>query len=160
MANETILIIDDSPDARLLLSLWLKEHGYETVYAVDSIDAITKARRVQPDAILLDLGLPGSSGFLVMARLKAIPTLASIPVIIVSAEEQSLVQAKAMAVGAVAFLQKPVIRHALVSKVEETLVAFRGLTKKSLQGTESAHILHASWPTDDPMPDGKMGVGD
>ena len=132
MANETILIIDDSPDARLLLSLWLKEHGYETVYAVDSIDAITKARRVQPDAILLDLGLPGSSGFLVMARLKAIPTLASIPVIIVSAEEQSLVQAKAMAVGAVAFLQKPVIQHALVSKVEETLAAFRGLTKKSL----------------------------
>lgn len=132
MANETILIIDDNADARLLLSLWLKGHGYKTVYAADSLEAITTARHARPDAILLDLGLPGSSGFLVLDRLKTIPALAPIPVIIVSAEEPEVAQARALTAGAVAFLQKPVAQGTLVSKVEEALVMSRETTKKSL----------------------------
>ena len=132
MANETILIIDDNADARLLLSLWLKGHGYKTVYAADSLEAITTARYARPDAILLDLGLPGSSGFLVLDRLKTIPALAPIPVIIVSAEEPEVAQARALTAGAVAFLQKPVAQGTLISKVEEALVISRETTKKSL----------------------------
>jgi len=64
--------------------------------------------------------------------LKTIPALASIPVIIVSAEEPAVAQARALAAGAAAFLQKPVAQHTLVSKVEEALVASRETTKKSL----------------------------
>lgn len=71
MADETILIIDDSADERLLLSLRLKAQGYRTVFAADALVAITRARQVQPDAILLDLGLPGGNGFLVLEQLKA-----------------------------------------------------------------------------------------
>jgi CheY-like chemotaxis protein len=70
MAHETILIIDDSADTRLLLSLRLKAKGYRTVFAADALEAITRVRQAQPDAILLDLGLPGSNGFLVLERLK------------------------------------------------------------------------------------------
>ena len=132
MANETILIIDDDADARLLLSLWLKGHDYKTVYAADSLEAITTARHARPDAILLDLGLPGSSGFLVLDRLKTIPALAPIPVIIVSAEAPEMAQARALTAGAVAFLQKPVAQDTLISKVEESLVISRETTKKSL----------------------------
>ena len=61
--------------------------------------------------------------------MKAIPALASIPVIIVSAEEPAIAQARALAAGAVAFLQKPVAQHTLVETVEKSLDASRELAK-------------------------------
>lgn len=127
MAHETILIADDSADTRLLLSLRLKAHGYETVYAADALETIMMAHQAKPDVILLDLGLPGSSGFLVLERLKGTLALASIPVVIVSAEEPKVAQAKAFAAGAVAYLQKPVTQQTLVRAVEEALAQSRGL---------------------------------
>ncbi len=129
MADETILIVDDSADTRLVLSLRLKAQGYRTVFAADALEAITRARQAQPDAILLDLGLPGSSGFLVLERLKAISTLAQIPVIIVSAEEPDVAQAKALAAGAAAFLQKPVVQRTLVETIEKALASSHKLAK-------------------------------
>jgi CheY-like chemotaxis protein len=129
MADETILIIDDSAETRLLLSLQLKAQGYRTVFAADALEAITRARQAQPDAILLDLGLPGSNGFLVLERLKAISTLAQIPVIIVSAEEPAVAQAKAFAIGAAAYLQKPLAQCTLVETVEKVLAASRESAK-------------------------------
>lgn len=132
MADETILIVDDSADTRLLLSLRLKAHGYRTVFAADALEAISMARRTQPDAIILDLGLPGSNGFLVLERLKALSMLAPIPVVIVSAEEPDMAQAKAFAAGAAAFLQKPVLQHTLVETVEMALAASRKSAKKGI----------------------------
>lgn len=129
MADETILIIDDNADTRLLLSLRLKARGYRTAFAVDALEAITRARETQPDVILLDLGLPGSNGFLVLERLKAISTLAAIPVIIVSAEEPAMAQAKALAIGAAAYLQKPVVQSTFVETIEKALTASRELAK-------------------------------
>lgn len=129
MADETILIIDDSADTRLLLSLRLKAQGYRTVFAADAREAITMARQTQPDAILLDLGLPGSNGFLVLERLKATSTLAPIPIIIVSAEEPDVAQTKALALGAAAFLQKPVVQRTLIETVEKALAVSRELAK-------------------------------
>ena len=130
MAHETILIADDSADTRLSLSLRLKAHGYETVYAADALETIMMAHQAKPDVILLDLGLPGSSGFLVLERLKGTLALASIPVVIVSAEEPKVAQAKAFAAGAVAYLQKPVTQQTLVRAVEEALAQSRGLATK------------------------------
>lgn len=130
MAHEKILIVDDSADTRLLLSMRLKASGYETVYAADALEAIMMAHQAQPDAILLDLGLPGSSGFLVLERLKAVSTLAPIPVVIVTAEEPKVAQAKALALGAVDFLHKPVSQRALVETVEKALTLSRLLAKK------------------------------
>lgn len=131
MANEKILIVDDNADARLLLSVRLKASGYETVYAANPLEVIMMAHQAKPDAILLDLGLPGSSGFLVLERLKSVPALASIPVVIVSAEEPQMAQAKALALGAVAFLQKPVSQRMLIQTIEQSLAATREPAKKS-----------------------------
>jgi CheY-like chemotaxis protein len=125
-----ILIIEDSDETRLLLSLRMKAHGHETAFAADALEAITMARRARPDLILLDLGLPGGSGFLVLERLKSIPSLAGIPVIVVSAEEPEVARTKALAMGAVAFLQKPVVEPALVTAVEEALAVGREVAKK------------------------------
>jgi CheY-like chemotaxis protein len=132
MEDETILIIDDNADTRLLLSLRLKAHGYRTVFAADALEGITRARQAAPDAILLDLGLPGSNGFLVLERLKTIATLAPIPVIIVSAEEPEMAQAKALAAGASVFLQKPVLQHTLVETVRKALAVSREMAMNGI----------------------------
>ncbi len=129
MAHEKILIVDDSADTRLLLSLRLKARGYETAYAADALEAIMMAHRYAPNAILLDLGLPGSSGFLVLERLKSVAALASIPVVIVSAEEPGVARSRALALGAVAFLQKPVVPHILVETVDKALAQSQHLKK-------------------------------
>lgn len=127
MAYETVLIVDDNADARLLLSVRLKAHGYEPVFAADGLEAIAMARQAQPDVILLDLGLPGGSGFLVLDRLKCDLALAGIPVVIVSAEEPEVAQARALAGGAAAFVQKPVAQRQLVETIERVLATARGL---------------------------------
>jgi phosphoserine phosphatase RsbU/P len=129
MAHEKILIVDDNADTRFLLSLRLKAYGYETVYAADALEAIMMAHQAKPDAILLDLGLPGSSGVLVLERLKAVPALAEIPVVIVGAEEPQVAQAKAPALGAVAFLHKPVSQRMLIDTIEQALQVSHELAK-------------------------------
>ena len=118
MAKKKILIVDDSVDTRLVVSARLKKHGYDTAFAADALQAIAIARQTQPDAIILDLGLPGGSGFIVLQRLKANTTLACIPVIILTADESPESEFKGLESGAVAFLHKPVQEEALIAVVE------------------------------------------
>ena len=82
MAKRKILIVDDDPDLRAGLNIRLRANGYDTVFAADAMSAVLEARRQNPDLILLDLGLPGGDGFVVMQRLKMIPALAVIPIIV------------------------------------------------------------------------------
>lgn len=118
MAKKKILIIDDSVDTRLVVSARLKKHGYDTVFAADGMQAIAVAQQARPDAIVLDLGLPGGSGFIVLQRLKANTTLACIPVIILTADESPESEFKGLEAGALAFLHKPVQEEALIAAVE------------------------------------------
>ncbi|MGH7204673.1 MAG: response regulator [Nitrospiraceae bacterium] len=121
MAQTKILIVDDDATVRLVLSARLKAKNYETIFAGDSYQAVSAARREQPNLVILDLGLPGGDGFIVMERLKAIVALACVPVIIVSAEDPQHAEARAIEAGAKAFLQKPVNAEQLVATIEKTL---------------------------------------
>ena len=118
MAKKKILIVDDLVDTRLVVSARLKKHGYDTVFAADGMQATAVAQQTRPDAIILDLGLPGGSGFIVLQRLKANTTLACIPVIILTADESPESEFKGLEAGAVAFLHKPVQEEALIAAVE------------------------------------------
>lgn len=121
MAKTKILIVDDDSTTRLVLSARLKAKNYDTVFAADSYQAVSAARKDQPNLIILDLGLPGGDGFLVLQRLKALTTLASIPVIVVTAEDRRVAEPKALEAGAVAFLQKPVDGDQLLAAVKNAL---------------------------------------
>ena len=121
MKKKTILIIDDHADTRLLVSARLKKHQYNTVFAADAIQAIAVARETLPDAILLDLSLPGGNGFIVLTRLKANTALSGIPVIILTADESPESELKGLEAGAEAFLHKPVQEEALIAAVESAV---------------------------------------
>jgi len=118
MSKKKILVIDDSAETRLVVSARLKKHQYDTVFAADALQAIAVARQTQPDAIILDLGLPGGNGFIVLQRLKDNTTLACIPVIILTADESPESELKGLESGAAAFLHKPVQEEALIAAVE------------------------------------------
>jgi DNA-binding response OmpR family regulator len=121
MSNKKILIVDDDPDVLKSMHIRLKANHYDTFFASDAISCIAEARKVEPDLVILDLGLPAGDGFVVMERLKGVPSLASIPVIVVSARELHLNQKRAMQAGAKAFLQKPVNNSELMAVIRQTL---------------------------------------
>jgi len=108
MDNKKILIVDDDPDVRRGMHVRLKANHYDTILAADAFSGVAEARKHEPDLIILDLGLPAGDGFIVMERLKQIPSLAVIPVIVVSARNGLGNQKRAFDGGARAFLQKPV----------------------------------------------------
>jgi CheY-like chemotaxis protein len=116
-----ILIVEDDPDTRELLKARLKVHGYETAFAFDAVTAISVAREEKPDLILLDMGLPGGDGVVVMDRLKTFPALAHIPVIVVSARDASTTEPRAAEAGASAYVQKPIDNEQLMSAVRKAL---------------------------------------
>jgi DNA-binding response OmpR family regulator len=79
------------------------------------------ARKEQPHAILLDLGLPGGNGMIVLERLKANTCLSGTPVIIVTADDPLVAEARALEAGAIAFLQKPVDQDKLMAAVQQAV---------------------------------------
>jgi DNA-binding response OmpR family regulator len=121
MTTKKILIVEDDPDVREGLHVRLKANQYATFVAADALSALAEARKHQPDLIILDLGLPAGDGFVVMERLKRVPALALIPVIVVSARDIRANQDRAVKAGAKAFLQKPVDNAELLAVIRRTL---------------------------------------
>jgi DNA-binding response OmpR family regulator len=121
MANKRILIVDDDPDVLHSMHVRLKANHYETFYAADAISCMAEARKNEPDLVILDVGLPAGDGFVVMERFKAVPSLASIPVIVVSGRDNRANQKRAVEAGARAFLQKPVNNAELLSVIRQVL---------------------------------------
>lgn len=117
----TILIIDDGVDSWNLLSTALRTHDYYPVWAADGMQAISAARRHHPQAILLDLGLPGGDGFYVLERLKSNRLLSDIPVIVVTGRDPKEAEEKARRLGAAAYVQKPVNAGALMANLQKVL---------------------------------------
>ena len=116
-----ILVVDDGLDSWTLLSSILLTHRYQPIWAADGMQAVSAALKHQPHAILLDLGLPGGDGFVVLERLKSNRLLSSIPVIVVTVQASEVAEQKTRECGASAFLQKPVNADALIETLRGVL---------------------------------------
>jgi DNA-binding response OmpR family regulator len=121
MSKSKVMIVDDDAQIRLGLNARLRANGYETVFAEDCIGAISTAIRENPDAVLLDIGLPGGDGFLVLKRMQASNKLAHIPVIVLTAREPHENEKRALEAGAMAFFQKPVENDELLASLAGVL---------------------------------------
>ena len=120
-----ILVIEDDPDVRLGYQMRLNANHYDTLFATDGYTSMVEAQK-KPDLIILDLGLPAGDGFSVLERLQAIPHLAVIPVIVVSARDPSANRDRAIQAGAKAFLQKPVNNDELLAIIRRYVKKWAG----------------------------------
>lgn len=121
MGNKKILIVEDDPDVLKSMHIRLRAHHYDTSSAEDAISCMAEARKTEPDLIILDLGLPAGDGFVLMDRFKKVPSLASVPVIVVSGRDIRENQKKMVQSGAKAFLQKPVDNTMLLAVIRKAL---------------------------------------
>jgi PAS domain S-box-containing protein len=107
----TVLVIDDDPGTHDLLRRSLSREGFRVEGAGDGPAGVELARQIDPDAIILDIRMPGMSGWSVLSALKSDPVLARIPVVVLSMlDDRNL----GFALGAAEYLTKPVDGRALV----------------------------------------------
>jgi CheY-like chemotaxis protein len=116
-----ILIADDEPHIRKLVSFTLGNRGYEIVQACDGGEAVALAGQTQPDLILLDVMMPVMTGYDALRALKADPATADIPVVMLSAKSQKAEVEEGLACGAHEYICKPFTPKDLVQRVGELL---------------------------------------
>lgn len=117
-----ILLIDDEDDIRRIAHLSLARlGGMEVLDAAGGLDGIETARRELPDAILLDVMMPGFDGGATLARLRSDPETAAIPVIFLTAKAMSSEVLRLRRMGAVGVLTKPFNPTTLASEVRSLL---------------------------------------
>lgn len=119
-AKKRLLIVEDDPNLMDLMVDFCGEIDVEPIPAVDGTSALLKAESEKPDAITVDYRLPDMTGVDVITRIKANPPLASIPLILLSADAK-IHEEEAKACGAFGVLLKPVKPVALRAMLEDCL---------------------------------------
>ena len=119
----TIMMVDDEPMMTDVIQTYLEEAGYRRFVSInDPLLALQTARKHRPGLLLLDLMMPGLSGFDILAQLRSDEQLRYIPVIILTAASNTTTKLKALELGATEFLAKPVDPSELILRVRNTLV--------------------------------------
>jgi two-component system, cell cycle response regulator DivK len=116
-----ILIVEDHEDSRSILVTILRRFGYRTIEAESGIQGIEKALSEKPDLVIMDLDLPGASGLDSARAIKENPSSAHIPIIAYSAWPSQIWRKKALSVGMVDYLQKPVSWEVIKATLEKHL---------------------------------------
>lgn len=120
------LVVDDSPELRLLMSSMCRSLGLQVVAARDGDAALAVVGDTTPDIVCLDLMLPTMSGFEVCERLRARPETANVPVLMASVRSCPQDRAEAELAGADAYLTKPINREEFTAQVRSLLWRQRG----------------------------------
>lgn len=117
----TILAVDDEPDIRLLMEILLQHQGYRVLVAGTGEEALELIADAKPDAVLLDIFLPGISGWQVAERLLATGTLPRLPVLMLSAHADPNANHRAEDLGCRGFITKPFDPDSLLNAVARIL---------------------------------------
>jgi two-component system, OmpR family, phosphate regulon response regulator PhoB len=116
-----ILLVEDDPDIRHLVSYKLTKGGFDVTEASDGFAALREARRKPPDLVILDARLPGMSGLEVCRELRAGPGTARTPIIMLTTRARSQDIEQAYAAGATDYVVKPFSPRQLQLRVESAL---------------------------------------
>ncbi len=116
--KKKILIVDDEPQIVRLLSMRFKGMGFEVFEAFDGLQCVTVAEVEMPDLILSDIKMPNMDGIAAFEKLLQMDTIKKIPVIFMTAYPQLEVKNQVTAMGAKAFVSKPMSREDLKLIIE------------------------------------------
>jgi CheY-like chemotaxis protein len=117
--SKKILIVEDHPDVRRVLTLNLRHLGYEIVEANTGSSGIAQTISENPDLVLVDLSLPDVSGLEIAKVIKQNPRTAEIPLIALSDYSEREIAPKALEAGMAAYLMKPVETEELAKVIEQ-----------------------------------------
>src|SRR5687767_10920494 len=120
--KQKILVVDDDLDILNIMSISLKDKGYEVEGTLNGDEAISRAERFKPDLIIMDIYLSGTNGKDICKKLKATKKTSSIPIILISASTQ--LKNTVRECGANGFLNKPFENADLFYGVDNFLTAF------------------------------------
>ncbi|MEO7049347.1 MAG: response regulator transcription factor, partial [Ferruginibacter sp.] len=124
-----ILIADDEPDILEIIQFNLQAEGYEVITAKNGDEAIEKAKKINPDLIILDIMMPYKNGIEVCNLLRMMPAFKSTLIVFLTAMSDEATEIKGLETGADDYLTKPVSPKILVSKVN---ALFRRLNKEGV----------------------------
>ncbi len=122
MAKGKILVVDDEVNITQILEFSIGAEGYEVITAANGEEAIDKARREQPDLIILDIMMPKIDGYETCRILKANPLTKGIPVVLLTAKGRDIDKRLGYEVGATDYIVKPFSPNKLVDRIHQLLV--------------------------------------
>ncbi len=117
----SILIVDDDPRTAELLTMMFELEGYSTAVANDVTMAIESIQHNKPDALVVDVMMPGASGLALCRYVRNNPDLADLPIVIVSAKSQPEDKQAGLEAGADVYLTKPVSQAELLDAIGQSL---------------------------------------
>lgn len=118
-----VLVVDDEPNILLSLEFLMQQSGFTVATAPDAEQALKQIDQQCPDLLLLDISLPGMSGFDLLERLRTAEATRTLPVIMLTAHGREVEKEKGLALGANDYVTKPFSTRELVSRVKELLAA-------------------------------------
>lgn len=119
-----ILVVDDEPDVVLIVKTTLQAEGYDVASATNGKDALEEAFETRPDLIVLDVMMPGMTGFDVLRELKAHEKTATVPVVMLTGVSDKKKIQEALESGIDYFVVKPFDFDDLLSKIKQALEGF------------------------------------
>ena len=119
--NKRVLIADDEPNIVISLEFLMQREGHTVSVARDGIAALEAIRRDRPDLVLLDVMMPGMSGFDVCQAVRADESLATVKIVLLTAKGRETDTTNGLALGADAYITKPFSTRELAARVRELL---------------------------------------
>lgn len=116
-----VLIVDDSQTERVILTSMLEKHGYQTLTAENGADGVALCRQEQPDAVLMDIVMPGVNGFQATRQITRDPRTEQIPVVIITTKDQEADRDWGIRQGASHYLAKPVQEGLLLKALNSVI---------------------------------------
>jgi two-component system alkaline phosphatase synthesis response regulator PhoP len=121
MKKGKVLVVDDEVNITQILEFSIGAEGFEVIAAQNGEEAIEKARREQPDLIILDIMMPKIDGYEACRILKANPLTRNIPVVLLTAKGRDIDKRLGMEVGATDYIVKPFSPNRLVERINQLL---------------------------------------
>ncbi|MBN2205554.1 MAG: response regulator [Thermoleophilia bacterium] len=134
MARETVLVVDDEEDILELVKYNLAKEGYTVVAVASGEDALAASRTKLPDAVVLDLMLPGLDGLEVCRRMKSDPTTRHIPIVMLTAKGTEADIVTGLELGASDYVTKPFSPRVLTARVKAVL-------RRDTESTDEGGVL-------------------